>query len=107
MGVNPSDLQVMVSKTVELARQYSQEAQKGVALQQTLAKQEEKIQEENTKRVHDRNEAEKVTIKDEEKSKEQEAKGDKESDEDSEEKKEEKKPEKYKGEYIGHFDMSI
>ena len=78
-----------------------------MALQQTLAKQEEKIQEENTKRVHDRNEAEKVTIKDEEKSKEQEAKGDKESDEDSEEKKEEKKPEKYKGEYIGHFDMSI
>ena len=107
MGVNPSDLQVMVSKTVELARQYSQEAQKGVALQQTLAKEEEKVQEENTKRVHDRNETEKVTIKDEEKAKEQEAKSDKESDDDKEENKEEKKPEKYKGEYIGHFDMSI
>lgn len=104
MGVNPSDLQVMVSKSVELARQYSQEAQKGMAVQQNIAKQEEKIQEENTKRVHDRNEAEKVTIKDEEKQKEQEEKNDKESDE---EKKDEKKPEKYNGEYIGHFDVSI
>ena len=107
MGVNPSDLQVMVSKTVELARQYSQEAQKGVALQQTIAKQEEKVQEENTKKVHDRNEAEKVSIKDEEKQKEQDAKNDNESDDEKNEKKEEKKPEKYKGEYIGHFDMSI
>ena len=70
-GVSPIDMQVMITKSVEVAKQYGQDIHKGVTNQQNKADDEKRLQEENTKKVHDRDVAERVyaTDPDEEKKK--------------------------------------
>ena len=106
-GVNPTDMQVTMTKSVDLARQYSQEAHKVIANQQAISEDENKLQEENTKRVHDRNLVEKIQ-KDEE-----ENKGRDSSSQEGQERKEEEEEEleeeikKNYPEARGHFNQTI
>lgn len=109
-GVSPIDMQVMITKSVEVAKQYGQDIHKGVTNQQNKADDEKRLQEENTKKVHDRDTVERVyaTDPDEEKKKgnvREELDKKEETEEESEENiKEEKK--NYEG-VMGHFDMKI
>jgi len=107
-GVGPADMQVTVTQSADLAKQYSQEAHKVVANQQTVAEDENKLQDENTKKVHDRNTAERIYVDEEEnnKNKQENEKKKSNTDEDDEEELNEKKaPQEYmRG---GHFDASI
>jgi len=106
-GVGPADMQVTVTQSADLAKQYSQEAHKVVANQQTVAEDENKLQDENTKKVHDRNLVEKIQ-KDEEENKEKDRRNherykNKEDDEDEE-------AEEIKKNYPearGHFNQTI
>lgn len=108
MGINPSDLQVMMPKTVEVARQYSQEAHKSIANQQNIAKQEEKNQEENTKKVHNRNETEKIYIKEEEKKeKEKDKENNRENRKDEEHAKVTENVKERETKPTGHFDVTV
>ena len=59
-GVSPIDMQVMITKSVEVAKQYGQEIHKGVKAQQNAAEDEKRLQEESTKKVHDRNFSERI-----------------------------------------------
>jgi len=107
-GVNPTDMQVTVTQSADLARQYSQEAHKVITNQQAIVEDENKLQDENTKKVHDRNLVEKIQ-KDEEKNKGRDGKNhaqyqSKEDDEDEELDEEVKK--NYP-EARGHFNQTI
>jgi hypothetical protein len=106
-GVSPIDMQVMITKSVEVAKQYGQDIHKGVASQQNAAEDETRLREEETKRVHDRGASEKIYKTDEDGSNNS---GPYEgTDEDAEEKDEseiQEKQKKYEG-VLGHFDMKI
>lgn len=111
-GVSPIDMQVMITKSVEVAKQHGQEMHKGIKSQQDLAEDEKRLQEENTKKVHDNNFSERIysTEEDDENSKNKGYKHD--NEEDEEEKTEEKSVEddneekSYDG-VRGHFDIKI
>ena len=47
-GVSPIDMQVMITKSVEVAKQYGQEIHKSAVTQQNKAEDEARLQEENT-----------------------------------------------------------
>ena len=108
-GVSPVDMQVMITKSVEVAKQYGQDIHKGVKSQQDLAEDEKRLQEENTKKVHDRNSAERIysTEDEDESSKNNKYEPDK-KDKDSKESEENKSNEvkNYEG-VRGHFDIKI
>jgi hypothetical protein len=110
-GVSPIDMQVMITKSVEVAKQYGQEIHKGVKAQQNAAEDEKRLQEESTKKVHDRNSSERIYgiddedgnggTFDEEDEKKDETNSEKELEgNDVEEKK------SYEG-VVGHFDIKI
>ena len=109
-GINPTDMQVMVNNSIDVARQYSQEAHKVIANQQSETQESEKLQDENTKRVHERDKSERIE-KDEEENKGRE-RGKQQDDEErkKEEEEEEKLQEeikKYYPEVRGHFNKKI
>ena len=101
-GVSPVDMQVMITKSVEVAKQYGQDIHKGVATQQNIAEDEQRLQEENLKKVHDRNSAEKIYSTDEE---DESNKNNSSQDENIDEQ-ETKAQKRYDG-VMGHFDMKI
>ena len=109
-GVSPIDMQVMITKSVEVAKQYGQEMHKGVKSQQDLAEEEKRLQEENTKKVHDRNSTERIyaTEDEDESSKNAKYESDNKRDDSSEESEENNKNEvkNYEG-VRGHFDIKI
>lgn len=107
-GVNPTDMQVTITQSTDLARQYSQEAHKVVANQQTVAEDENKLQEENTRKVHDRNLVEKIQ-KDEEENKEKDrnSKEEQEKEEQEQEKEELEEIKKNYPEVRGHFNQTV
>ena len=106
-GINPTDMQVTMTKSVDLARQYSQEAHKVIANQQAIAEDEERLKEENTKKVHDRNLVEKIQ-KDEEENKEKDRSNQEEQEKEEKEKEElEKEIKKNYPEARGHFNQTI
>ena len=69
MGVSPLDMQVMIPKTVDVAKQQSLEAHKINGDQQNIVQKENERQSEDTKKVHDRNKTEKIYVDEEEKEK--------------------------------------
>ena len=106
MGVSPLDMQVMIPKTVDVAKQQSSEMHKINIGQQNIVQKETEKQEEDTKKVHDRNNTEKIYVDEEEKDKNQKENGNKKSN-NNEEDESETKEEKPQGYVKGHFDMSI
>jgi len=107
-GVNPADMQVTMIKSVDLSIQHSQEAHRVIANQQAIAEDEQKLQEENTKKVHDRNSPEKIH-KDEEENKEKENARDN-NERENDEKEDKELAEEIKRNYPearGHFNKTI
>lgn len=106
-GVSPADMQVMITKSVEVAKQYGQEIHKGVVAQQNAAEDETRLREENTKKVHDRNSSERIYGTDNEESSKNGMSQEKSDEEEKEEKDDlENEPKKYEG-VRGHFDIKI
>ena len=89
MGVSPLDMQVMIPKTVDVAKQQSLEAHKINGDQQNIVQKENERQSEDTKKVHDRNKTEKIYVDEEEKEKKE-----KDNDNDKSNKKKEDKAKK-------------
>lgn len=108
MSISPVDMQVMITKTTEVASKHSAELHKVVADQANTVQKENEKQEENTKKVHDRNTTEKIWVDEEEKEKNKQGNDSKKSNtnKDDNEEKEEKKTlqEKMVGQ---RFDTSI
>jgi len=108
MSISPVDMQVMITKTTEIASKHSAELHKATSDQQKVNQQENLRQEEQTKKVHDRNTAEKIYVDEEEKNKNQQGndknKSNNNEDDDTEEK-EIKAPQSHM--IGGHFDASI
>lgn len=107
MGVSPLDMQVMMPKTVDVARQHSDEMHKANAGQQNIVQKENERQEESTKKVHDRNSTEKIYVDEQEKDKKEKDKGNKKSNNengkgDDEEEKQSSAPSAWH-----HFDASV
>lgn len=105
MGVSPLDMQVMIPKTVDVAKQQSLEAHKINGDQQNIVQKENERQSEDTKKVHDRNKTEKIYVDEEEKDKKEK---DNDNDKSNKQKKEDTEDEnmtevikKY------HFDASV
>lgn len=69
MGISPVDMQVMMTKTTELASKHSTELHKAVADQQKVSEKETQKQEENTKKVHERDSSERIYVDEEDKNK--------------------------------------
>jgi len=108
-GISPTDMQVMITKSVEVAKQYGQDIHKGAATQRNAAEDEARLQEENTKRVHDRNSTERIYETDEDGSNNNGTssdESDKKENKEDEEKETQEKPKSYEG-VLGHFDMKI
>ena len=107
-GVSPVDMQVMITKSVEVAKQYGQDIHKGVTSQQNAAEDETRLREEETKRVHDRRTAERIYETDEDGSNNSEPYegSEKEESEGTEENNIQEKQKNYEG-VMGHFDMKI
>lgn len=107
MSISPVDMQVMITKTTEVAGKHSAELHKAVADQQKVVQNENQRQEDNTKKVHDRNKTERIYVDEEESNKNKQDNESKKSntEEDNEEENEKKTPQE---EMIGrHFDASI
>ena len=106
MGVSPLDMQVMIPKTVDVAKQQSSEMHKVNIGQQNIVQKEAERQEEDTKKVHDRNSTEKIYVDEEEKDKNKKENDKRKSNnnEDDEPESEEKIQDEVRGR---HFDMSI
>ena len=109
MSISPVDMQVMITKTTEVAGKHSAELHKAVADQQKVVDQENQRQDESTKKVHDRNTAERIYVDEEDKDKNKKGNDGKKSgsDEknDEEDIGEKKTPQE---EMVGrHFDASI
>lgn len=85
MGVSPIDMQVMIPKTVDVAKQQSLETHKINADQQNIVQKETERQEEDTKKVHDRNKTEKIYVDEEEKEKKEKENGNNKSNKDKKE----------------------
>lgn len=107
-GVSPVDMQVMITKSVEVAKQYGQDIHKGVTSQQNAAEDEARLRDEETKRVHDRRTAERIDKTDEDGSNNSKPYEGEAKEEEKEEEKEERqeKTKTYEG-VRGHFDMKI
>ena len=110
-GVSPIDMQVMITKSVEVAKQHGQEMHKGVVTEQNRLEDESRLQEENTKKVHDRNSSERIysTEEEDEGSKRNKSRdnGKNDADESSEEQTKEKDETKRYDGVQGHFDIKI
>jgi len=109
MGISPVDMQVMLTKTTELASKHSTELHKAVADQQKVSEKETQRQEENTKKVHERDSSERIYVDEEDKNKNKQDKnksksGEGKDDETEEEEKEEFEPIDNVGR---HFDASV
>ena len=109
MSISPVDMQVMITKTTEVASKHSSELHKAVADQQKVSENEKLRQEENTKKVHDRNTTEKIYVDEEDKEKNKNSQGnDKNKSNNNEEEIEEEKEQSPKSYIVGgHFDASI
>lgn len=109
MSISPVDMQVMITKTTEVASKHSSELHKAVADQQKVSENENLKQEENTKKVHDRNTAEKIYVDEEDKEKNKNKQGnDKNKSNSNEEELAEKENQTPRSHMIGgHFDASI
>ena len=107
MSISPVDMQVMMSKTTEVASKHSAELHKAVSDQQNVSKQETQRQEDNTKKVHDRNTAERIYVDEEDNNKNKQEKEKKKSN--SKEENENGEDEKdFPKDLLGrHFDASI
>ena len=79
MSISPVDMQVMITKTTEVASKHSAELHKAVSDNMNIKEQDQQKQEENTKKVHENNTAEKIYVDEEEKDKNQQEKGKKKS----------------------------
>ena len=109
MSISPVDMQVMITKTTEVAGKHSAELHKAVSDQQKVVQNENQRQEDNTKKVHDRNTTERIYVDEEEKDKNKKGNENKKSNnsEDNEENLEEEK-ETLQEKMVGkHFDASI
>ena len=108
MGVSPLDMQVMIPKTVDVAKQHSSEMHKINAGQQNIVQKETERHEEDTKRVHDRNKAERIYVDEEEKEQKEKENKDKKSNTNEEDDNVNDGEEKIQDSLRGHhFDMSI
>lgn len=107
-GVSPTDMQVMITKSVEVAKQYGQDIHKGVTTQKNAAEDETRLREEETKKVHDRNSTERIYAFDEDDNSKNGASEDDSNEEENDDKEVEQneKPKRYEG-VLGHFDMKI
>ena len=106
MGVSPLDMQVMIPKTVDVAKQQSSEMHKINVGQQNIVQKETEKQDEDTKKVHDRNNAEKIYVDEQEKDKNGKENDKKKSNNNEDDSTDEE--EKIQDEVRGHhFDMSI
>ena len=106
MSISPVDMQVMITKTTEVASKHSSELHKAVSDQQKINENENQRQEENTKKVHDRNTAERIYVDEEDKDKNKKENERKKSNTDEADEEEEKSTPK-SGFIRGHFDASI
>ena len=109
MSISPVDMQVMITKTTEVAGKHSAELHKAVADQQKIVAQETQKQEENTKRVHDRNTTERIYVDEEENNKNKQESEKKKSNTSEEENDDGVNEKKTPQENMigGHFDASI
>lgn len=109
MGVTPVEMQVMIPKAVDVASQQSSEMHKINAGQQNLSAKETERQQENTKKVHDRNSAEKIFVDEEEKEKKEKENERKKSntEEGNQDESENDKKLVTSGPVGGHFDVSV
>ena len=106
MSISPVDMQVMITKTTEIASKHSAELHKAASDQQKVSQHETQKQEENTKKVHDRNTAERIYVDEEEKEKNKKENDKRKSNNDGDD--EPESDEKIQDEVRGHhFDMSI
>ncbi len=107
MSISPVDMQVTISKTTEVASKHSAELHKTVADQQKVSEQENQRQEDNTKKVHDRNTSERIYVDEEDNNQNKKENKNKKSNNDEEDEKEENKKE-FPENIVGkHFDASI
>ena len=104
MSISPVDMQVMITKTTEVASKHSAELHKVVADQVNVVQKENEKQEESTKKVHDRNTTEKIWVDEEEKEKNKQGNDSKRSNTNEEENEKKTLQEKMVGQ---HFDTSI
>lgn len=108
MGVSPVDMQVMISKTTEIASKHSAELHKTVADQGKVAQQENQRQEDNTKKVHDRNTSQRIFVDEADKDKNKEEKQKKRDNTKDEDGENEEDVKEFPNDFIGrHFDTSI
>lgn len=107
MGVTPVEMQVMIPKTVEVARQQSSEMHKVNAEQQNLVHKETQKQEETPKKVFDKSNAERIYVDEQEKEKKEKEK-EKKKENNKEEGKDEDDDSTDRNELLGrHFDASV
>lgn len=107
-GVSPTDMQVMITKSVEVAKQYGQELHKGVISQKNATEDENRLQDENTKKVHDRNSTERIYETDEDGSNSNYSQNENNKEDNDEDKilEDKKENKSYEG-VVGHFDIKI
>ncbi len=108
MGISPVDMQVMLTKTTELASKHSTELHKAVTDQQKVSEKETQKQEENTKKVHERDSSERIYVDEEDKNKNKQDKNKSKSGERKDDESEEEEEEFQPIDNIGrHFDASV
>lgn len=108
MSISPVDMQVMITKTTEVASKHSAELHKVAADQVKVSEQENERQKENTKKVHDRNTVERIYLDEEEKDKNKKENGNKKSNTNENEEKDEEEKKTLQEKLVGqHFDTSI
>lgn len=108
MSISPVDMQVMITKTTEVASKHSAELHKTVTDQANVVQKENEKQEESTKKVHDRNTTEKIWVDEEEKEKNKKESDSKKSNTNEDENEEGEEKKTLQERMIGqHFDTSI
>lgn len=108
MSISPVDMQVMITKTTEVASKHSAELHKAAADQVKVNEKENQKQEESTKKVHDRNTTEKIYVDEEEKDRNKKEKGNQKSNTNKDEKDSTDEPKTLYERQVGqHFDTSI
>lgn len=108
MSISPVDMQVMMTKTTEIASKHSSELHKAVANQQNVNQKENIRQEEQTKKVHDRNNTERIYVDEEEEKNKNQQGNDKKKSNNNEDDNEEQETKVSSSHMVGgHFDASI
>ena len=108
MSISPVDMQVMITKTTEVASKHSAQLHKATADQVKIVEEETQRQEDNTKKVHDRSTTEKIYVDEEENNKKQKEKDNKKSNTKEDEDDLDEEPKTLQERLVGqHFDTSI